>query len=45
MLRWINGEDNPTDALTKGDRCNKALKSFVDTNELRVRLESYIKRD
>jgi len=32
-IRWINGQDNPTDAMTKPNP-NKALKVFVDTNTL-----------
>lgn len=42
-IRWINGADNPADAMTKATP-NKALESFVDTNELRVRVEGWVKR-
>jgi len=37
-IRWINGQDNPVDAMTKANP-NKALETFVDTNTLRVRVE------
>jgi hypothetical protein len=34
-IRWINGQDNPIDVITKAN-LNKALETFVDTNTLRV---------
>jgi hypothetical protein len=43
-VRWINGTDNPADAMTKGAP-NKALETFVDTNRLRVRVEGWVRRD
>ena len=43
-IRWINGQDNPADALTKANP-NKALETFVDTNTLRVRVEGWVKRE
>jgi hypothetical protein len=42
-IRWINGNDNPADAMTKADP-NKALEKFVDTNTLRVRVEGWVER-
>jgi hypothetical protein len=36
-IRWINGLDNPADAITKAT-LNKALKTFVTTNQIRVRV-------
>jgi hypothetical protein len=30
-IRWINGQDNLVNAITKGTP-NKALKRFIDTN-------------
>ena len=42
-IRWINGQDNPADAMTKGTP-NKALEKFIDTNELSVRIEGWVKR-
>ena len=42
-IQWINGLDNPVDAMTKSN-ANKALESFVDTNKLIVRIEDWVKR-
>ena len=42
-IRWINGGDNPADAMTKGSP-NKALETFVNTNSLQVRVEGWVKR-
>jgi hypothetical protein len=43
-IRWINGQDNPADAMTKSNP-NKALEEFVDTNRLRVQVEGWVKRE
>ena len=43
-IRWIHGQDNPADAMTKADP-NKALEIFIDTNALRIRVEGWVKRD
>ncbi|KAI0992846.1 hypothetical protein K3495_g15338 [Podosphaera aphanis] len=42
-IRWINGLDNPADAMTKTSP-NKALENFVTTNKLRIRMEGWVKR-
>lgn len=42
-IRWINGQDNPADAMTKVNP-NQALTTFVDTNQLQVRVEGWVKR-
>ncbi|KAJ6050709.1 uncharacterized protein N7446_010818 [Penicillium canescens] len=42
-IRWINGNDNPADAMTKADP-NKALEKFISTNTLRVRVEGWVER-
>ena len=42
-IRWINGQDNPADAMTKGTP-NKSLTMFLDTNQLTVRVEGWVKR-
>ena len=34
-IRWINGQDNPADAMTKANP-NKALETFVNTNTLYI---------
>lgn len=43
-IRWIKGQDNPADAMTKSNP-NKALEKFLDTNHLRIRVEGWVKRD
>jgi hypothetical protein len=43
-IRWINGLDNPADAITKATP-NKALENFVTTNKIRVRVEGWVKRE
>ncbi|KAM4062026.1 cwf18 domain containing protein [Hirsutella rhossiliensis] len=35
-IRWINGADNPADAMTKASP-NRALERFIDTNSLTIR--------
>jgi hypothetical protein len=42
-IRWINGNDNPA-AMTKANP-NKALQTFVDDNEITVRVEGWVKRE
>jgi hypothetical protein len=42
-IRWINGQDNPADAMTKPNP-NKALEKFITTNCLQVRVEGWVKR-
>jgi hypothetical protein len=42
-IRWINGNDNPADAMTKSTP-NKALETFVLANEVTIRLEGWVKR-
>jgi hypothetical protein len=42
-IRWINGQDNPADAMTKSNP-NRALEKFLDTNHLQVRIEGWVKR-
>lgn len=43
-IRWINGLDNPADAMTKA-KPNGALQSLIDSNCLDVRVEGWVKRD
>jgi hypothetical protein len=42
-IRWINGNDNPADAMTKSNP-NKALETFVDSNSLQIRVEGWVRR-
>src|SRR3978361_918794 len=34
-IRWIDGKDNPADAMTKSAP-NKALEKFLDNNQLQI---------
>jgi hypothetical protein len=42
-IRWINGQDNPADVMTKPN-LNKALEKFITTNRLQVRVKGWVKR-
>jgi len=43
-IRWIHGDDNPADAMTKSSP-NRALEHFVDNNELTIRMNGFVQRD
>jgi hypothetical protein len=43
-IRWINNRNNPADAITKGT-LNYALKKLINTNQLVLQLQVWIKRD
>ena len=43
-IRWVNGHDNPADAMTKANP-NTALETFINTNKLRIRVEGWVKRE
>ena len=42
-VRWIDGKDNPADAMTKLN-ANKALERIIDTNQLDIRMEGWVDR-
>src|ERR1700712_1677524 len=42
-VRWIDGHDNPADAMTKSIP-NKALMTFINNNEIEVRVEGWVER-
>src|SRR6266487_6506793 len=42
-IQWIDGKDNPADAITKSTP-NKALEEFIDSNQLNVRVEGWVQR-
>ena len=42
-IRWINGNDNPADAMTKSNP-NKTLEKMVSTNEVTIRVEGMVTR-
>jgi len=43
-IRWIKGDDNPADAMTKATP-NRALENLVSTNRVDVRLEGWVQRE
>ena len=43
-IRWINGNDNPADAMTKLNP-NKSLQVFIDTNKLNIRIDVWVQRN
>jgi hypothetical protein len=42
-IKWIHNQDNPTNALTKA-AANKAMKRFMSSNKLNVKIKSYVER-
>jgi len=42
-IRWINGEDNPADSMTKAAP-NRALEALVSTNRASFRVEGWVQR-
>ncbi|KAI0994651.1 hypothetical protein K3495_g13530, partial [Podosphaera aphanis] len=42
-IRWINGNDNPADAMTKSNP-NRSLETLVSTNKLTIRIEGWVNR-
>ena len=40
---WIDGGSNPAAAMTKGTP-NRALERFVDSNQLKVKMEGFVER-
>jgi hypothetical protein len=43
-IRWIHGQDNPADAITK-ERPNDALQRFIDMNRITLRVQGWVKRE
>ena len=42
-VKWIDGNSNPADAMTKGKPCH-ALQELIDTNKLRIDVNSWVER-
>ena len=42
-IRWIDGKDNPADAITKLN-ANKSLERLITTNQLEIRMEGWVNR-
>ena len=43
-VKWINGGNNPADAITKAKPC-QALKALIDTNKLNLQVTEWVERD
>jgi hypothetical protein len=43
-IKWIEGDTNPADAMTKGKPC-KALADLIDTNRLQMDVVGWVERD
>lgn len=43
--RWIHGNDNPADALTKAAGANGALQRLVEGNRITLRVQGWVKRE
>ncbi|EED20802.1 transposable element tc1 transposase, putative [Talaromyces stipitatus ATCC 10500] len=39
-IKWINGESNPADAITKSKPC-RALQALIDTNKLNINVDGW----
>ena len=42
-IQWINGKNNPANTMTKSTP-NKALKKFINSNQLSVQVEGWVQR-
>jgi hypothetical protein len=42
-IRWIEGDSNPADVMTK-NKYNNALEQMVSTNRLNIKVKGYIER-
>ena len=43
-IRWINGHDNPADAMTKSNP-NRSFEKFLNSNQLRIRIDGWVDRE
>ncbi|CCD55570.1 hypothetical protein BofuT4_P155610.1 [Botrytis cinerea T4] len=43
-IKWIDGESNPADAMTKSKPC-QALKDLVDNNTITIKVTEWVDRD
>lgn len=42
-VKWIDGNSNPADTMTKNKVCN-ALQALVDTNKLHITVDGLVER-
>ena len=43
-VKWISGDSNPADAMTKSKPC-MALRKLIDTNKLDLHVEEWVERE
>ncbi|KAI0994317.1 hypothetical protein K3495_g13865 [Podosphaera aphanis] len=43
-VKWIDGNTNPADAMTKSKPC-QALKSLIDTNKIELKVSEWVERE
>src|SRR6266702_8252868 len=43
-VKWINGGNNPADAMTKARPC-QALKTLIDINKFNLKVTEWVKQD
>ena len=43
-VKWISGNDNPADAITKAKPC-QALKTLINTNKLNLEVNKWVEWD
>jgi hypothetical protein len=44
-IKWIEGSNNPADAMTKGSKACGALKALIDSNKLDMEAIKWVERD
>jgi hypothetical protein len=44
-VKWIAGDSNPADALTKGKGASNALKQLLDTNRIKLEAVEWVERE
>lgn len=44
-IKWIEGSNNPADAMTKGSKACSALKDLIDSNKLDMEAIKWVERD
>jgi hypothetical protein len=44
-VKWIAGNSNPADALTKGKGVSGALKQLLDTNRVKLEAVEWVERE
>ncbi|KAL3703709.1 hypothetical protein TMatcc_009398 [Talaromyces marneffei ATCC 18224] len=42
-VKWINGDSNPADTMTKSKPC-RTLEALIDTNKLRIEASAWVER-